>query len=161
MNEIIWSTASEINNHYFTLEFSADAIEWEYLTTVTWANNSNTLIHYPTIEHFSPYNQTYYRLRQTDFNGETKTYNPIMVVRGAGVNELAVYPNPASSVLNIENNGNLYSRYEIADETGRMVLQVLNPAQKITVDISVLKPGLYFISSYSNDEMKTTKFIKN
>ena len=64
-----WETASETNNDFFTVEKSSDAINFEKLTIVQGAGNSTKQIRYSIIDD-SPINGiSYYRLKQTDFDG--------------------------------------------------------------------------------------------
>jgi len=77
--KINWSTASETNNHYFTIERSKDAVTWEAVTTIPGAGTSNSTLAYSYTDN-NPYTGTsYYRLRQTDFNGKSQTFNPVVV----------------------------------------------------------------------------------
>lgn len=74
-----WITQSEINNDYFTIEKSKDAINYEFLTNVSGAGNSNVPVQYTAIDE-EPFNGiNYYRLTQTDFNGTKETFSPIVV----------------------------------------------------------------------------------
>jgi len=60
--EIHWSTASELNNHFFTLEKSWDGIHWNVLAKLEGKGTSNDLSHYSFTD-LQPYpNQTFYRL---------------------------------------------------------------------------------------------------
>ncbi len=43
-NLLTWQTATEINNDYFTIEKSLDALNWEELTTVNGAGNSSSTL---------------------------------------------------------------------------------------------------------------------
>jgi hypothetical protein len=62
-----WSTASETDNDYFTVEKSKDGIEWRTVAIVDGAGNSNTQLDYETMD-YDPYSGlSYYRLMQTDF----------------------------------------------------------------------------------------------
>lgn len=68
-----------------------------------------------------------------------------------------VFPNPASDVLNIENNENVSVLY-IYSTNGRVVSQISNPAQSI--DISNLAAGHYMLRMISDDNsMKTQSLI--
>ncbi|MDG1135767.1 MAG: T9SS type A sorting domain-containing protein, partial [Bacteroidales bacterium] len=72
---------------------------------------------------------------------------------------MEVYPNPASSVLNIKNHTDLESLH-IYSVTGKMVLQT-NDIDG-TIDISDFATGLYAISALDKNGQKyQTKFIKN
>jgi len=79
---------------------------------------------------------------------------------GVGENSLMntrVFPNPASDVLNIENNNNVSVLYIISTD-GRVVSQISNPAQSI--DISNLAAGNYMLRMISDDNsMKTQSLI--
>ncbi|MFM7023164.1 MAG: hypothetical protein ACKOXB_09315 [Flavobacteriales bacterium] len=65
-----WSTASEINNNYFTIEQSRDSKNWEEVAIVSGAGNSNTIINYESFAENTSGRYAYYRLKQTDFDGQ-------------------------------------------------------------------------------------------
>jgi hypothetical protein len=85
-----WSTASEINNKGFEVEMSADGLTYQKIAFVEGRGNSTTIQSYnhTTIQ---PYD-SYYRLRQIDFDG-TFSYSPVVFVAGL-VGKVAIYPNP-------------------------------------------------------------------
>ena len=75
--KLIWATASETNNDYFSVEKSHDGSTFENIGNVAGAGFSNTLLPYSLIDD-NPYSDiTYYRLKQTDFNGNF-TYSDII-----------------------------------------------------------------------------------
>ena len=78
-NRIHWSTASENNNDYFTLEYSSDADHWEELAQIDGAGTSSSTRTY-SFEHrdFTP-GVNYYRLMQFDYDGTKKTFNAISI----------------------------------------------------------------------------------
>jgi len=102
-NLLNWSTTSETNNDYFTVEKSADALNWFVLSTKQGAGNSNSLTSYSEIDN-EPYNgNNYYRLKQTDFDGKysysdvvktsceeetEETFNVISLTTGERGNEI-------------------------------------------------------------------------
>jgi len=103
---IVWETQSEINNDYFTVEKSTDGIHYEFLTRVDGAGNSVESIQYSTIDP-NPYRGvSYYRLRQTDFNGKVEVFEPKSVQYGVSnsITQSKVYPNPVNQgeAINIE-----------------------------------------------------------
>jgi len=78
-NLLEWSSATEINNDYYTIEKSTDGINWDILTTITGAGNSIVALRY-TCQDESPKHQVnYYRLKQTDFDGQYKYHNIIAI----------------------------------------------------------------------------------
>lgn len=67
--QLDWQTTSEINNDYFTVERSIDGIEWEVVNLTNGAGNSSSILTYQSLD-YNPYPRiTYYRLKQTDFDG--------------------------------------------------------------------------------------------
>ena len=73
--EIIWITLSEINNHKFLIEYSNDAVEWNYLDEVPGNGNSSYRIEY-SYKHYTNISY-YYRLTQIDFDGQSETFDYI------------------------------------------------------------------------------------
>lgn len=80
-NELNWSTASEINNDYFTLERSANGSEWQKVTEIDGAGTSVSVLNYLYSDYdFSPNMINYYRLSQTDFDGTVKNSGEIVSI---------------------------------------------------------------------------------
>jgi hypothetical protein len=86
---IEWSTASEINNDYFVVEKSYDAISFFDLETVQGNGNSNTTNNYSVIDLDNSTATIYYRLKQVDFNG-VATYHNITSVKCNSNSEFSV-----------------------------------------------------------------------
>lgn len=68
-----WSTASEINNNYFTIYSSTDFKNWEERSRVVGSGHSSTVRYYTyTLVEKTSDKVIYFKLMQTDFNGDTK-----------------------------------------------------------------------------------------
>lgn len=76
---IKWVTSSEINNDYFTIERSEDGSNWQEIGSVIGAGNSNSIQNYSFQIPEYLNSKAYYRLIQTDFNGNFEYFNPIYV----------------------------------------------------------------------------------
>jgi len=79
-NLLYWNTASEQNNDYFTLERTTDGDNWEEVTRMNGAGNSQEVLSYSYLD--SQYERgkvNYYRLSQTDFDGNSETFNVISI----------------------------------------------------------------------------------
>ncbi|MEP7263900.1 MAG: T9SS type A sorting domain-containing protein [Bacteroidota bacterium] len=90
---VTWSTATEINNDYYSVEKSKDGNWFSQFDKVRGAGNSNRIIYYKSYD-YNPYTgDSYYRLKQTDYNGDYKYSN---TVRVSIDDELTcrIYPNP-------------------------------------------------------------------
>lgn len=68
-----WQTVSEKNNDYFTIEKSVDGYAWNNLDIIHTVNgNSQSVLNYSTIDKNPKEGINYYKLSQTDFDGEIK-----------------------------------------------------------------------------------------
>ncbi len=76
--QLKWTTASEQDNAFFTLEKSRDAQEWTTIGTVPGAGNSSNMRSYSFTDREGG-SLAYYRLRQTDINGTSTEFNTIAV----------------------------------------------------------------------------------
>lgn len=120
-----WSTASEINNDYFTVERSLDGKTFEYAGKVKGSGTINEARNY-TFTDNSPYRGvSYYRLRQTDFNGRTEAFNVVAVDLSVPSTAVEVYPVPASNevVFRVDNVVGLEgATLYVYDLTGRKII---------------------------------------
>jgi len=95
--KLSWSTASETNNNFFTIEQSIDAGNWKILATIPGAGNSNTTLAYSYNDNDPLAGTSYYRLMQTDYNGKSEIFNPVSVNCNSN-NEISF------DIVNIRNN---------------------------------------------------------
>ena len=86
--------------------------------------------------------------------------DPSLKVNGNNKENLAaVYPNPATSIVNLDFSTTLtIDKVIVVDVTGRVVLQQEGSATQINVE--KLAAGLYVIEAYSGAEKFTSKFVK-
>jgi hypothetical protein len=103
--QLDWSTASEVNNSYFTIERSPDGKTFAELTRVEGAGNSTDQSDYSWTDENTNKNECYYRLSQTDFDGHTETFNTVFIKADKTLEEvrkLTPRPSMFSSSFNFE-----------------------------------------------------------
>jgi len=155
--ELNWSTASETNNDYFTIEHSNDGENFTSIGQIDGARNSSNIINYK-FEHLYPgFGINYYRLKQTDFDGQF-SYTYTISVNYTNSTYQYIHPNPASDYFIVTTT---YSKeVVISNSANRQVLILIDyTGQKI--EIQHLPPGLYFVSFKKNNVLKTEKLIIN
>lgn len=69
-NILNWTTASEINNAYFTIEKSYNGFDFEWVGTQEGTSPSSQIINYSLSDYDVLETLNYYRLKQTDFDGK-------------------------------------------------------------------------------------------
>ncbi|MBW6480923.1 MAG: hypothetical protein K0B37_15945 [Bacteroidales bacterium] len=102
-----WTTGTEINNDFFTIERSRDSYGWEVLGFVNGAGNSSTPKSY-TFNDIHPLDGlAYYRLKQTDFDGRFKYYGPIAANYDFGLEglEFKVMKQFSNWIIAVPNDG--------------------------------------------------------
>jgi hypothetical protein len=164
-----WTTASEIDNDYFTVERSTDVKEYSYIDRVSsYLHNSSIMLNYTTYDEHPLYGLQYYRLKQTDFNGEYTYSEPRAVWFGsrAPFDITNVYGEASSSNnINVDfmYNSNEPVTVIITDAAGRLLFKEDNVAatkgeNSIKLNSS-LPHGLYFISLKNSDDVVSRKFV--
>ena len=74
---------------------------------------------------------------------------------------LKLFPNPVSSVLNIETTGkSAHDQLSVMNLSGRVVLTCSTTGTKTQLDISSLPGGVYFVRLINNKTVETGKFVK-
>lgn len=79
LNYINWVTASETDNDYYNVEHSIDGTVWNAFIKVDGAGTDVSGNMYEVIHKDYTNNNNYYRLKQTDFNGNFTYSNPIVI----------------------------------------------------------------------------------
>ncbi len=163
-----WTTATENNNDFFTIERSQDAINWEVVGTYKGSGNSSHISVYAADDKQPLGGTTYYRLKQTDYDGKFEYFAPVVTDCGK-TNETIVtyYPNPFSTEI-LMNTGILANdrgTVQVFDTEGKRVFTMafsgsdLNSG-KVLLPLSDLPSGVYFIEFKTGDLSSSTKIIK-
>jgi hypothetical protein len=150
-NEVLvsWQTASEINNDYFTIEKSIDGENWSFVAELDGAGSSTSLLSYQTTDK-SPYlGFSFYRLKQTDFDGKF-SYSDVKTVNFiTKLNELIAFPNPTEDFVTVQFPTIEIGELQIIDMKGNDVTpfvkkeKINNSTAKL--DLSNLSKGSYTI----------------
>ncbi|MCH2224435.1 MAG: T9SS type A sorting domain-containing protein [Crocinitomicaceae bacterium] len=143
-----WITASEINNDYFSIERSQDAINWQQAGTMNGVGNSNELMNYSFVD-WEPHDDlSYYRLRQFDVNGDIQ----ISDIRAVYVelNNYTIYPNPTTGLLYVKGIDIDTKQLSITNLLGQTIIDQIeiidSSPRSLTIDIASLTNGVYVLT---------------
>jgi len=149
-----WITDSEMNNDYFTIERSRDGLSWEEVTNVDGAGKSSQRLNYTTSDE-TPYSGiTYYRLKQTDFDGNY-TYSDIKAINiNLLKSAIIIYPNPTNGKITIQGNKEEFKNFKIYNVLGQDITTLaetisINETRK-TLDLTNLSQGIYTLKTRTN-----------
>lgn len=167
--DLFWATASEMNNDYFAIERSTDGFSFENIGTVDGAGNSTSIINYSFTDIFPFRGVSYYRLKQTDYDGNYK-YSDLVSVEFKGTNEFSfeVFPNPTTGEnINISlNTGEQEEMLVVVyDVTGQEIYSTVfitstNGKNVYAIDSSNrLSAGVYLVTATSKDKVYSKRLI--
>ena len=148
--ELDWQTATEVDNDYFSIERTTDGLKWEEIKQIDGAGNSTILLSYKSCDRTPLVGSSYYRLKQTDFDGQY-TYSKIRKVHFEIEDKLEIFPNPILSQITIQGNPLELGNVEVYDVLGQdvssLVLKVGDGEAKLKFDLSKLKTGVYYVKT--------------
>ena len=161
-----WATANEKNNNFFTVERSKDANKFDFVTDHPGAGNSLIPLNYSIVDYTPFTEKSYYRLKQTDFDGK---YSFSKIVAVEGINDkfdseninIAKVENAIQ--ISIENSTNSTYYVELVDMLGRVLFKdkYNSLSNKIMIDIDnrYYSKGIYNIAVYNESTIKTSKIV--
>ena len=164
---IKWTTASETNNDYFTLERSHEGETWSAIYTGKGAGNSSQTNVYSYVDNENQTGTIYYRLKQTDFDGESM-YSPIRSITLHKADcEFTIYPNPSTADninVFIEKSASKVVFLEVTDNVGRVIYssQITTNGNSKMIDLSrvcQLHSGIFYNITVISDGVTMSKKI--
>lgn len=164
-----WASARELNNAFYAVERSVDGVSFEQIGTREGAGTTADIGYYEFTD-FNPKNgRSFYRLKQTDFNGEFEYSETISIslLKQENLPEYKAYPNPVPRGSNLKvvfqgseplDNNQYYTLYSL---NGNLIssgtITVNSPA---VVRTEGLKRGVYFLKiSRNNFKPQTLRVI--
>jgi biopolymer transport protein ExbB len=161
--ELNWTTLSELNNSHFTIERSSDAYSWDSLASVNGAGTSLEKLNYHYVDNWPYSGRSYYRLRQTDYDGQM-TYSNVISVNVEQPGSLNIFFDTDTRELIIAYDdlsaGTTISLYNSVGALIRVDTRYKPGA--IAYNMAGFQPGVYIIRIYQNGKYSTRKvLVKN
>lgn len=166
-----WSTFTEINNDYFTIERSIDGYNYDVIAKVKGVGTTSQFTSYEWTDNQQLHDIYYYRLSQTDFDGsseylQTVTFNSTSCIDKSF--KVSVFPNPIidNSIIELVLNQETVVSISLIDVTGRIIKEITSKANKdlgvyhFNIDSHCLPTGIYFIKVETDNGGEIIKLIK-
>lgn len=145
--QLQWSTATEIDNDFFTVERSPDGISWSILEEIPGAGQSTETLEYLTTDRSPLSGTSYYRLKQTDYDGQY-SYSDWQVIQLESKHEIgSVTPNPSTGLFYLNTIPAEKEEIYIFNAAGTLIRQFpIDPTnQSIELDLLDQPSGWYFV----------------
>ena len=164
--DLAWTTSSEKNNAWFTVEKSRDGQAFEPVANVKGSGTSSGSKSYSARDEQPYEGLSYYRLKQTDTD-QSNTYSPLVSVNFDKQEEAfaRIYPNPSSGTLYVDvkdaDKQDLF--ISLRDQTGKACFaRGWSGGQypsTISLDVERLAKGVYFVSVFNGSRSFSQKII--
>lgn len=168
-----WITATETANDYFTIERSPDNNRFETVRNVKGAGTSSSKLNYSSIDESPLKNISYYRLKQTDYDGKI-TYSQVisMNIENDRVVDFSIYPNPINisdrnnfsitlSGLKVESSA-LVVLYDVLGKQcySKIILTDSHGNIRVALESSILlTKGVYLIRATNDNKLFSKKIV--
>ncbi|TND08304.1 MAG: PKD domain-containing protein [Bacteroidetes bacterium] len=165
--DLYWETASEINNDYFTIEKTSDGVNFETVMVVDGGGTSSQPLHYIARDDNPFGGISYYRLKQTDFNGgfSYSPFAPVEITAGL-VFDMQVFPNPAEehTRISITGTGNELLSLSVVNALGSLIYEeeIMLKNGKSVFDLETTQtfpPGVYMVIVSGKDIYRSTNLL--
>ncbi len=146
----------------FTIEKSNDSFNFYPIGTLP-AKNTSGIQAYSFIDNAATNKKQFYRLKIKGDNGKVE-YSNIQQLQNNGTIEILAFPNPTTTVLQLQLNG-AYDKMnvQIVNTTGQIVKQFTNLSttnQTITIPVHNLPSGQYWLRLQSGAKKQVLQFLK-
>jgi hypothetical protein len=164
--EISWTTYTETNNDFFTLERSKNGVDFEVVDVIAGAGNSNSPITYKVLDLESYGGTSYYRLKNTDTYGKEEYSQVIAVTCGTELTDFTfinAYEIDNTDLL-VEFTASENERYTVTlfDASGRIVYnhnsKAMDGMNKVRLPVGNLAHGIYIIN-LQNDTRRFSRKV--
>lgn len=156
-----WETADELNNSHFTIYKSQDGSEWHELDLIA-GNGTTEERQVYLYRDMNPYHgRSYYRLKQTDFNGTFEFFEAVSIFVEAKDESPLVFPNPANHILNIRSR-EVIDSLSFINSTGTLYPVPVTGSETLLsrFDITHLPSGVYTLLIYCPGQVFRRKVLK-
>lgn len=157
--ELNWTTQSETNNAFFTIEKSKDAKVFKAVGMIEGKGHSTSSVHYSWTDDSNTPGLAYYRLKQTDFDGKFEYHDVISKDCGNDF-PFRIYPNPTKDGVFIQNYTSSKDglNIEIYNALGQRI-DALRLTQSEWINLPEAQ-GIYFIRVRDGAKVYSEKVVK-
>jgi hypothetical protein len=163
--ELNWATATEINNDYFTIERSDDGVNFKSIEIIKGSGTKANAMFYSSTDKNPLPNVSYYRLKQTDYDGKS-TYSNIISVNYLNDKDLKfdIVPNPISEDQKITIRLGFVPKHEVFvlvyDINGLLIYDVTKKTDSSNIEIpQEFSKGVYLVKVICDEFIQTKRML--
>lgn len=147
-----WETEAESNTDFFEIERSTNGTTWERLIVTEAFGPSNAPKKYQEVDYNPSEGMNYYRLSQTDNNGNRIELQTVSWKKEAQFDEgdINVFPNPGKEVVRVFADPVELKEIQVLNALGQNVSEnvAINPCKGyVEVHFGTSEPGMFIIKT--------------
>jgi len=154
---VSWSTATELNNDYFTIEKAEDEYVFYPIGEIESIGNTTFQLDYSFEDLAVEEGVSYYRVKQTDINGEV-LYSEVVSVDVGEQGSSLVYPNPVKGYLVIESES-IFEYFLCSSDLIVQSVPSFKTTERILLDVTSLAKGVYFLKMLIDGKVFTERVV--
>jgi len=162
-----WTTETELNSAYFSVEVSRNGTDFEEVTKIAAAGNSTSPQNYSFADPTLRVGEHYYRLKQVDADGSYE-YSEIVAITCVDTEpaNVEIFPNPVRDFATVHLNlaTDVDIRASIFDAQGQLISErnqdMSEGLHNINFDTQLLAKGIYIMQVCINEQCEAQKFVK-
>lgn len=152
-----WTTATEINNNYFSIERSTNGKDFLSIGKVKGAGNSSVISNYEFVDNEASSGEVlFYRIRQVDYDGQFEYFGPVFVKCSSS--GLEILPTVSEGMFYLVGD---IGKAEIAvySAIGEAVYYQNGSGSRYLIDISDKANGVYFVKIKTEQRVEVKKIV--
>lgn len=145
-----------------TVSYSGGLLETQTYSSYQWYFNGSPISGAIFISYIPTQGTGQYYVVVTDANGCSGTSNVFNYFVGVDeftVESISIYPNPVQEYIDLNSTGMAFQEIEIFNLSGQLIMSEVPVSNKI--DVSELAPGIYLLLLNTDDQIYSTRFVKN
>jgi hypothetical protein len=159
-----WSTTNEYNNKSYEVQRSRDGANFSSIAQVSAGNDPTKVEQYNYTDLKAPAGANYYRIKQTDANGNSSYSAIAKVILSDDLLTWSIQPNPVKTAASFYTRRNMTNvSINIYMSSGKNVYSTqrstISAGEQIVIPVSNLAKGIYFVKVKSNEGSRTEKLV--
>ncbi len=156
--QVTWTIGNEVNINDYIVERSADDINFNAIVTVNATSVIAEEKQYAAMDRLPEKGVNYYRIKQITNDGIV-TYSKTLQVNVSETTDFIVWPNPASTMVNIQNRQTI-SRLQCYNGNGQLIYDVKPATSQLAIPVLRWAAGIYNIKITAGGNTTLTRFVK-
>jgi len=161
--EIVWATLTEQDNDFFTIERSADGINFHPIAKIPGFGTTSLRQNYQYTDETPLIGVSFYRLKQTDFDGQFEIFDAEFV-QYTDIEQITIFPNAVNKGNEVRIITGAFSQeklmFTIYNLEGKIVSQASNIGDFTNIHINAnMDSGIYILNVSSGKVSRNARLL--